>query len=347
MPKGYWLVSADIIYPDPGALELYLIESDKALRKFGAALLARGGKAETVEGKSRAKFGLVEFKDYTTAVECYRSPEYTIARDALKDKVQFDVVITEGCDDTPASTKTNHWSEHYYRMAAPVFGRALPSDIRNILLMSDYPQDSVWFNKCYKALLDVEFEYAQHLLQHIKDHEIAGDLVEFGIFQGAWLNKFYDATTRVGLNRMIWGFDSFAGLSKPHETYDVDFWKEGMYAVSRVEVEDRIRAKERRRIKLIEGFFRDSLKTPEAQSLGPVCFARIDCDLYEPALDCLRFLSSRLSDGAILVFDDWSFSPDVGEARAFFEWVKITPHLSFEYLSHGPWGHLYLRVRHR
>jgi Macrocin-O-methyltransferase (TylF) len=238
------------------------------------------------------------------------------------------------------------WSERYNSMAAAVFGRPLPSDVRTIFLMSDYPKDSVWFDKCYQALLQIEFEYVEQLLQHAKGSKIVGDLVEFGIYQGAWINKFYEITTRIGLNRNIWGFDSFAGLSKPHESYDIDFWKEGMYAVSRAEVEKQVQAKRRPRIRLVEGFFRESLKTPEAQCLGPVCFARIDCDIYEPTLDCLSFLSSRLSDGAILVFDDWSFSPDVGETRAFFEWVKTTPHLRFEYLSHGPWGHLYLRVRH-
>ena len=238
------------------------------------------------------------------------------------------------------------WSERYNSMAAAVFGRLLPSDVRTIFLMSDYPKDSVWFDKCYQALLQIEFEYVEQLLQHAKGSKIAGDLVEFGIYQGAWINKFYEITTRIGLNRNIWGFDSFAGLSRPHESYDIDFWKEGMYAVSRAEVEKQVQAKRRPRIRLVEGFFRQSLKTPDAQSLGPVCFARIDCDIYEPTVDCLSFLSSRLSDGAILVFDDWSFSPDVGETRAFFEWVKATPHLRFEYLSHGPWGHLYLRVRH-
>jgi Macrocin-O-methyltransferase (TylF) len=233
----------------------------------------------------------------------------------------------------------SHWSERYDSMAAAVFGRSLPSDVRHLYyLMSDYPKDSVWFDKCYKALLGVEYEYVEQLLQQAKDTGIIGDLVEFGIWRGAWINVFYDITTRVGLERKIWGFDSFAGLSKPHEKYDTTgYWKEGMYAASRAEVEEQVQAKNRPRIRLVEGFFRESLKTPEAQSLGPVCFARIDCDIYEPALDCLSFLSSRLSDGAILVFDDWEFfSPDFGETRAFFEWVKTVPHLRFEYLSLGP-----------
>jgi uncharacterized protein (DUF1330 family) len=39
---------ADII--NPSAVGLYLAESDRTLLKFGARLLARGGKSETVEG---------------------------------------------------------------------------------------------------------------------------------------------------------------------------------------------------------------------------------------------------------------------------------------------------------
>jgi len=236
----------------------------------------------------------------------------------------------------------------YDEMARAVFGRSHPLDARTLFLKSEYPQDSVWFQKCLNAILDVEFEYVEHLLQHLNDSAIVGDLVEFGVFKGAWLNKLYELTTRVGLDcKMIWGFDSFAGLSKPHEKYDADFWKEGMYAASRVEVEELVQAKERPRIRLVEGFFRESLKTLEAQSLGPVCFARIDCDIYEPTVDCLNFLSTRLSNGAILVFDDWTYSPEVGETRAFFEWVKATPHLGFDYLGQGVWSHLYLRVRHQ
>jgi ABC-type polysaccharide/polyol phosphate export permease/uncharacterized protein (DUF1330 family) len=103
MAKGYWLIAADII--DPSAVELYLTESDRAFRKFGGQLLVRGGKPETVEGTARSQFGVVEFKDYITALECYHSPEYGIARNAAKDKIVFDVVIAEGHSPQPTETK--------------------------------------------------------------------------------------------------------------------------------------------------------------------------------------------------------------------------------------------------
>jgi hypothetical protein len=120
--------------------------------------------------------------------------------------------------DAPAERlqSMSDWSERYNSMAAAVFGRLLPSDVRTIFLMSDYPKDSVWFDRCYQALLQIEFEYVEQLLQHAKGSKIVGDLVEFGIYQGAWINKFYEITTRSDSIANL-GFDSFAGLSKPHE----------------------------------------------------------------------------------------------------------------------------------
>ena len=120
MAKGYWLVSADII--DPSAVELYLTESDRAFRKFGGHLLVRGGKPDTVEGRGRSQFLVVEFKDYTTARACYHSPEYGSARNAAKDKIEFDIVITEGIipqpvemnnDITPQSEGLNDRAERH------------------------------------------------------------------------------------------------------------------------------------------------------------------------------------------------------------------------------------------
>ena len=103
MPKGYWLVALDII--DPSAVELYLTESGRAFCKFGGHLLVRGGSPETVEGTGRSQFLVVEFKDYASARECYHSAEYNTARNAAKDKIVFDVVITEGHSPQPTGNE--------------------------------------------------------------------------------------------------------------------------------------------------------------------------------------------------------------------------------------------------
>src|SRR5271168_1284882 len=137
------------------------------------------------------------------------------------------------------------------------------------------------------------------------------------------------------------------GLSAPHPEFDSSFWEQGAYSASRPVVETNIRVAERPRIHLIEGFFADSLETAEATAYSEVAFARIDCDIYEPSCQCLRYLAHRLSHGSVLVLDDWPHRIDIGEGRAFAEWIPSVPHLKFEFLFLGTWGHLYIRVWHR
>lgn len=236
----------------------------------------------------------------------------------------------------------------YSDLTLELFGNSLSRDIRQVKLCSVYSKQSVYFDRCFESLLNVEYEYLHDLMQEIVKNKVAGAFVEFGIFQGAWINRLYQMTEQVGLqDREIYGFDSFKGLSKPHLEYDTTFWKEGMYAASKEEVEKNTRSSERKRIKFIEGFFSESLKTVQANQLQQVAFARIDCDIYEPAKQCLEYLSDRLSHGAILVFDDWAHDFEKGESKAFAEWRETVRYLEFKFLFLGAWDHLYLQVLHK
>lgn len=242
----------------------------------------------------------------------------------------------------------NNWAETYIKFMHDTFGTYVPCDLRNTKLHSIYPENSKYFQRCFNELLKVELEFAQDLIIDIRQRNIPGAFVEFGIFQGAWVQRLYEMTEQAGLrDREIWGFDSFKGLSAPHINHDSSFWKEGMYTASRAEVEKNLNLRKRPRIKLVEGFFSDSLHTSVATSIGKIAYARIDCDIYEPALECLNYLSQRLTHGAILVFDDWTHDIAYGEAKAFAEWIPNVPHLHFEFLCLGPWDHLYLRVLHK
>jgi len=94
--KAYWIVQVDV--SDPEGYKAYIAENAKAFRKYGARFLARGGAAETVEGRGRARSVLLEFRDYATALACYRSPEYARAIAIRKDKSVADITIVEGYD---------------------------------------------------------------------------------------------------------------------------------------------------------------------------------------------------------------------------------------------------------
>jgi uncharacterized protein (DUF1330 family) len=96
MAKGYWIGRVDVTNAD--AYKQYVAANAEAFHKYGAKFLVRGGPFENPEGTSRSRNVVLEFKDYATALACYRSPEYAKAK-ALRDgAADGDFVIVEGYD---------------------------------------------------------------------------------------------------------------------------------------------------------------------------------------------------------------------------------------------------------
>lgn len=91
-------------------------------------------------------------------------------------------------------------------------------------------------------------------------------------------------------------------------------------------------------INLYEGWYKDTLSNiPDSQQFG---FVHMDCDLYESTYDVLHhlFASNHLSEGAILLFDNWysnKASSRYGEQRA---WIEIEKHFDIQYTDLGMYG---------
>ncbi len=96
MAKGYWIVRVDV--SDPEGYKAYVAANAEAFRKYGARFIVRGGKYETVEGASRERNVVIEFKDYATALACYRSPEYAKALKLRQGASIADLIVIEGYD---------------------------------------------------------------------------------------------------------------------------------------------------------------------------------------------------------------------------------------------------------
>lgn len=242
-----------------------------------------------------------------------------------------------------------YWIGEYMQWARSIFGVDLPPQLASerFKCSASFDPTSKYGQVALKGLLEAELLYCEDLLISIRENNVSGALVEFGVYKGDWINRLVELNSRLGLKRKIWGFDSFEGLSDPDPRFDNAYWKPGMFSASLEDVEKYVRVSERPEIKLVKGWFNESLHGSDAQGLEEVAFARIDCDIYEPSLECLRFLSSRLSHGAVLVFDDWSHRLDTGETRAFLDWVSEVSTLEFEFLFYGAWDHFYIRVWHR
>lgn len=193
------------------------------------------------------------------------------------------------------------------------------------------------------AMVEAEYIFAHNLIRDLRDREIPGVIVEFGVYNGNWLKHLSDSVEELKFECSIVGFDSFEGLPEPISGIDLIGFSGGDFQADFSKVYNFLEC-DKRKITLVKGWFCDSLKTEFAQSIQEICHARIDCDLYEGAKDCLAYLTDRLVDGAVLVFDDWSHVMNVGESRAFLEWAP-TSGLKFEFLALNGWVHLYLRVR--
>jgi len=96
MSKGYWIVRVDV--SDAEGYRAYIAANAEAFRKYGARFIVRGGKFEALEGNSRERNVVIEFKDYDTALACYRSPEYAKAIKVREGKSTADIIVIEGYD---------------------------------------------------------------------------------------------------------------------------------------------------------------------------------------------------------------------------------------------------------
>ena len=96
MAKAYWIAHVEV--SDPEAYKAYVAANAAAFAKYGARFLVRAGKHEVAEGASKSRQVVIEFKDYETALACYRSPEYQAAMKLREAASAGDLVIAEGYD---------------------------------------------------------------------------------------------------------------------------------------------------------------------------------------------------------------------------------------------------------
>jgi len=75
---AYW-ISRCIIY-DPVSYKKYTDQVPAIIAKYGAKVLARGGKYQIMEGPEDFKrFVVLEFPTFESAVNCFQSEEYKAA----------------------------------------------------------------------------------------------------------------------------------------------------------------------------------------------------------------------------------------------------------------------------
>lgn len=91
-----------------------------------------------------------------------------------------------GAGETPTLNEYEDWFESVFHQRVAVPG---------VRIATSWTEDTPWGKRAHDALLRVECDYVQSLLEEIRDKQIEGDLAEFGIFQGWWVNFLWESAS--------------------------------------------------------------------------------------------------------------------------------------------------------
>jgi O-methyltransferase len=155
-------------------------------------------------------------------------------------------------------------------------------------------------------------EFTSDLCKKVKD--IPGDFCEAGVAYGGQMANMH----KVDPNRKIYAFDSFLGIAQ-HNEKDVEFTAvhgkgtgdprqtNGVTSVSLEICKDNLQRLDCDMDKFIfvEGWFIDTLPKLTDEKFAII---RLDCDIYESYMTCLKYLYPRLSVGGYLIIDDWNLT---------------------------------------
>jgi predicted O-methyltransferase YrrM len=188
---------------------------------------------------------------------------------------------------------------------------------------------------------ELERKYAEALrfLADRHGRDALGDYLEFGVFHGASLTCMHRALNAAGFDHVrLFGFDSFAGLPAAANMEDDGAFREGQFTADERLVRRLLteRGLEWHRTVLVKGWFSDTLTEELAAQhrIAKASIIMVDCDIYSSTRDALRFCAPLIRDETIIFFDDWMASnldaKNMGEKRAFEEFLRDNPHLTAE-----------------
>lgn len=167
----------------------------------------------------------------------------------------------------------------------------------------------------------------------IKRRDLPGKILNFGVYKGWSMQFLAEICQQIGLDRKIYGFDTFGGFIQEEETPDnfVQYMK-GKWGTATPHADTSVEAVQNKlqaypNISLIEG---DIRKTISQLGEEPVSLALFDMDEYMPTKAALRPTYNVLSPGGYIVHDHFSLpsceGPGLfGQRVAMLEFLTETP----------------------
>ncbi len=173
---------------------------------------------------------------------------------------------------------------------------------------------------------------------------IPGDYLEFGVYEGTSLKGAATYWRKIGKPGMnFFGFDSFTGMKiekgDEHPFYGTFNFSTEFKAIQK-------RFKRFPEVKLIPGFFQETLKKPpQAYGVTKAAVVMMDCDLQSSAQYAFNFIKGSIQKGTILILDDFfNYKADKkkGVQAAFYEFCEKNKIRCEELIRYGVGGIVFI-----
>lgn len=153
-------------------------------------------------------------------------------------------------------------------------------------------------------------------LNQLLDEGVKGDFAELGVYQGTTASVIAHYAKKEG--RTFFLFDTFQGFDRRDlvdidESMDAEFSDTSYTAVSNF-------VGHGEQCVYCVGYFPESV-TDEIANRS-FAFVHLDCDLYKPMSDALKFFWPRLSEGGLLFLHDYSSGYWEGAKKAVDEFCR-------------------------
>ena len=156
---------------------------------------------------------------------------------------------------------------------------------------------------------------------------IEGQIAECGVFQGHSLVPIGLYLKQENSQKRVYGFDSFEGFNEEVKI-DIDLGGDkssekkigGFDATSCDYIQNLIKGfKLEDKIKIYQGYFENTLSKVHEKKFS---FVHLDCDLYSPYKACLEFFYPRMSQGGIILIDEYNDPSWPGCNKAVDEFIQ-------------------------
>ena len=173
---------------------------------------------------------------------------------------------------------------------------------------------------------------------------VPGDYLEFGVYEGTSLKGAATYWKKISKDKInFYGFDSFTGM-KIEKGDEHPFYGTFDYSTDFEIIKKRF--KNLPEVKLVKGFFQETLKKhPKEYGINKAAVVLIDCDLYSAAKSSFNFIKDLVSEGAILILDDYfnyKANKNKGVQAAFQEFCKNNKIECIELIKYGIGGNVFI-----